>query len=265
MDEIARAAEKADQALPKEVISQARRDFRLARTFSLDPGRPPPPFSIPQDVGEVVKCGRCGKEGHWISQCTEIVEPPPLVVEQEYIVPEPEPAVEQPATEPQLETVAMEPQPQSAKPQSDVDVGRTRTVEGTIVRRRRLNELVEAQPDIHPMQAIVQLRNEFGIGLDFNYTYETVRIARELHNLPPLRSREDTGDREFGEREKVTVLAHEEEEQRLTPDEELEWMATRISEIVRAHNLSEVNIRTENGSLVWDYEIRVRKSGKKAL
>lgn len=275
VDEIARAAEKADQALPKEVISQTRRDFRLARTYGHQPVQrtPPTPFTV---VVETARCTRCGEAGHWVSQCSEVVEPPLSVIEPKYVVVESDDSFDEdedpfvaasepvkPAAEPQPEKPVME--PQMVRPQSDMDVGRTRTVEGTIVRRRRLNEIVEAQPDIHPMQAIVQLRNEFGIGLDFNYTYETVRIARELNGLQPLRSREDASERDFGEREKVTVIAREEDEQRLTPDEELEWMATRISEIVRAHNLSDVNIRTENGSLVWDYEIRLRKSGKKAL
>lgn len=194
----------------------------------------------------------------------------PVVEFAEYYAAENDPVPEvksEPVPEAPPEEEPMTPaQSETPKPEA----GRARTVEGTFIRRRRLNEIVEENPEIHPMEAIVQLRREYGIGLDFNYTYETVRIARELNKLPPLRSREDTSDREFGEREKVTLLdpaeaAVEAEEQHLTPDEELEWVATRIGEIVRAHNLSEVNIRTENGSLVWDYEIRVRKSGKKAL
>ena len=166
-----------------------------------------------------------------------------------------------------MESVAPPPSPPQKPAKSKIDVARSRTMEGTIARRKRLNEIVDAQPDIHPTQAIVRLRDEFGIALDFNYVYETVRTGRELHGLPPLRTREDTEDREFGEREKTTVIKTEaeEKEELLTPDEELEWIATRISEIVRAHNLSDVNIRTENGTLSWDYEIRIRKSGKKVL
>lgn len=258
VDEIARQADSTGDGVPKEIISQVRRDFRLTRTYSVGPSPVIPSRpSAPRPV-----CDRCGQTGHWISQCNELPVPEPV---QEY-VPEPvvEPVVEQQEEEPPMEPVAPPSPPQ--KPQkSKIDVARSRTMEGTIARRKRLNEIVDATPDIHPMKAIVALREEFGIGLDFNYTYETIRVARELHGLPPLRTREDTEDREFGEREKVTLVEAEEKEAVLSPDDELEWIATRISEIVRAHNLSDVNIRTENGTLSWDYEIRIRKSGKKVL
>lgn len=257
VDEIARAADAEGVPLAKELASQVRRDFRLARVFT------PATNLTPAAPSLEARCERCGQQGHWISQCPVIVEPPPSVPVQTYVE-EVEPEEALPVEEEKAAVV--EEKAPAPTPAPSKEAGRARSVEGTFVRRQRLNAIVDVQPDIHPLQAVLQLREEFGIALDFNYVYETCRLAREVHGLPPLRSREDPGNREFGEREKVTVVAAAAEEAaELTPDEELAWIATRIGEIVRAHNLSDVNIRTENGELVWDYEIRLRKSGKQAL
>lgn len=143
-----------------------------------------------------------------------------------------------------------------------LEVGRLRTIEGTIVRRKRLNEIVDAKPDIHPTEATVQLRAEFGLALDQTYIYETVRLARTVHNLPPIRTREELGPREFGEREKATTVVVEEPE-RFTVEDELDWLTTRLTEVMRAHKINEIEIRSEAGRLHWSYS--VRRSGKKDL
>ncbi len=268
VDEVSRfAADVAKDPISKESASKLRRNFRAAYAAEQDADEA---LAADPYARVVSLCARCGAEGHWISQCSNYVEPrddAPEDYAAVEMIPSPEEPVTAPAPAPTPPAPLLQVVPPLDKPLADV--GRTRTMEGTIARRKRLNELLDVDPNLHPLTAITHLRMEFGIALDFNYVYETTRLARETNGLPPLRTREDTNARAFGEREHVTLIAPEveavEEKAKLTADEELEWLAVRLSEVIRAHGLSDLNLRTENGELAWDYDIRVRKSGRKAL
>lgn len=50
-----------------------------------------------------------------------------------------------------------------------------------------------------------------------------------------------------------------------TVDLALDEIATKLAEVMREFNLSDVSLLTDQGSIVWDYEIRVRRSGKKLI
>lgn len=244
VDEVARAAADADVAVYKDLISRVRNFFRQVEQDeeSVIPNLVQRTFEL-----ATPKCRRCGGP-HWISQCLEVE-----VVPIPEPVPEPVPEVSE---EPVMTAPTPEVLPEVPRPRPTPGVGSSRSMEGTLVRRKRLNELVDAEPGIHPLEALVKLRSEFGIGLDLSYIWETCRVARQMNGLPPLTERDESQGR---------ASPTPAEELPLTADDELRWMASRVSEIIRAHNLSDLTLKLESGVLTWEYEIRVKKSGKQTL
>lgn len=61
-----------------------------------------------------------------------------------------------------------------------------RNVEAMKIRRDWLNEFLDQNPGAHPLEIIGVMRTLFGIATTPEYVYETCRVARELHGLPPL-------------------------------------------------------------------------------
>lgn len=258
VDDVARAADAESLATNKATITRLRMERRIALTFE-----PPVIPSVVQPEFVLVSSARCARCGgpHWISQCDVIPEvaTPVLMLEQEY---EPEPEPESilplpPEKETPVEAVAQAAVETEPSRDAVIAAGSRRTIEGTMIRRGRLNEIVEKDPSIHPLNAAVMLRNEFGLALDTTYIYETCRIARHLHGLEPIGERDESRGR--------APAQPSEDLPPLTVDAELDWISERLAEVVRAHGLSGLDVKLVNGEVVWSCEQRVVRSGKRVV
>lgn len=240
--DLARDLEKEGLAISLDTLRAVRARLRQERPAI-------PDVTLPAAVQNVITgptCSRCGGP-HWISQCHVIPEAPPANDD----VPPPI-TPEEPTTMTATEA-APPPLPSPPKVVAPDDVGRLRNLEGTMRRRKRLNELLDVDPGAEPSRLIATLKEQYGVALDTGYVYETCRVARELHKLPAIPFGPSGYAKADAERGALPTFAGTE-----TPslDEELVYLAQRIAETVRAHNLAEIQIVLEAGDINCEYAVR---------
>ena len=140
-------------------------------------------------------------------------------------------------------------------------------------RRQALNEMLDADPGIDPLLAIVRLKERFGGALDAAYVYETCRIARQIHGLPTLNRRDESRGRHGGtpsplptfpapegQAELVELPPDEDDESAfaLTPEEELAWLVRQARDIMRQHRLVELVLTMTETTGEWEFRVAPR-------
>lgn len=256
IDQACKAALAADVKCSKDQAAHARARVRQRRE------KPMPIVERRPVIQSIIRCTVCNSDDHWASQCTL---PKALQITDELVslsfpvVPE-EPKQELVEAKP----AAAEPAPvQASAPPTKAD-GRRKTAAGTLIRRQRLNELLEQEPGADPMMLMAKLREEFGRGLDGRYVYATCRIARELHQLPQLASKPYV-ERNYPHKEALpTFDAPEEEDETPTLEEEARYLAQQLADLARAHGVTSFDLAlSADGEITWDYS--VMRTGKGSM
>lgn len=144
---------------------------------------------------------------------------------------------------------------------------RRRTTAGMMLRRQRLNELLDENPGADPAALMGRIREEFGVGLAWDYVYDTCRVAREMHGLPRIPEYGPHGVPRTvdGSPQPLPKFAAEEGEYAETPEEEFTWLARQANDIMRAHGLTELSLVVENGRAKWRYQVVKKAEGEIAL
>lgn len=138
------------------------------------------------------------------------------------------------------------------------------------LRRQFLNELLDADPGMEPVEAAARLKREFGVALDWGYIYETCRIAREVHQLPTIPEHTHTAGRESAPRTPLPVFeaameqAAEERAAGATPEEDLAWLVRQLGDLMRAHSLASVTVAASEAGASWEFVEKPREPRKGA-
>lgn len=271
--EVEKAALKAGLRIDLPTVSAMRR--ALFQNAELSPA-PSAPAALTSPKPK--SCGICGQNGHWPSECsewerqTEVPEyapdPEPVIALTESdIMPEPKPT---PAPVLLTEVAEKKPEPPKPAPQKAVvPESRRRTVIGRMMRRQRLNVLLEEDPGAEPMVLMGKIKEEFGMGLDWRYVYETCRVSREIHGLPQVPDVKPH-TRAPGEVRPLPTYGlpfvdPEDDEFADTPEEEIRWLAEQIADIMRAHSLTEVRLEAAHGKVKWRYSIVKTAEGEVSI
>lgn len=153
----------------------------------------------------VLRCLACGEQGHMSKDCPKVVKTADVVIPPK-VIPPPVPAkVDEfeevqlpPAPErPPLELGGEEIKEEDADDadadddDSDAEVSpdyllRTPKRQTTLQRQAYMEELLLANPELMPEEVESKLRGRFGVSLGVARIVSKVRVARELHGLPPL-------------------------------------------------------------------------------
>lgn len=150
----------------------------------------------------------------------------------------------------------------------------------TLMRRARLNELLDADPSMPPQAAQVKLWEEFGIALGIGYIVETCAAAREIAGLPPLRTiakhtKTQPGSPRAVEADDPNVVDEEalvEAETRqavrvgqlatpTNPDEEVASLARLAGDLMRAHGISDLRLVVVAGEADWEFSFTKTNRG----
>lgn len=138
------------------------------------------------------------------------------------------------------------------------------------MRRQRLNELLDVDPGADPVALMAKLRAEFGGGLDWSYVYDTCRVAREVHGLPTIPTRDDSAGRTGGSprplptfpvTDEIPTEAQPGTDPAVfadTPEEDLRWLAEQAQDIMRAHNLVELVLTMNPDGGEWEFKVAPR-------